>query len=169
MDDADMLQRPGGDLPGVDRRGCATRGSAARARAVYRPAVPFARGHHDTHLHGRLALLRRKSVAGFSEHRPANLTRRGSLAYYLAAWVCGTFFFVLAALFSSDHHWRYGNWLGLGIFSAYFLGLARSEEHTSELQSRLHLVCRLLLEKKKKSIINSQLASNDMRSFDDER
>src|SRR2546422_11707508 len=29
---------------------------------------------------------------------------------------------------------------------------ARSEEHTSELQSRLHLVCRLLLEKKKKII-----------------
>src|SRR2546422_2314529 len=31
------------------------------------------------------------------------------------------------------------------------LGLVRSEEHTSELQSRLHLVCRLLLEKKKKT------------------
>src|SRR2546422_4000141 len=30
--------------------------------------------------------------------------------------------------------------------------LPRSEEHTSELQSRLHLVCRLLLEKKKKKI-----------------
>src|SRR3989449_4759885 len=29
-------------------------------------------------------------------------------------------------------------------------GPPRSEEHTSELQSRLHLVCRLLLEKKKK-------------------
>src|SRR2546429_6438206 len=29
------------------------------------------------------------------------------------------------------------------------LSAARSEEHTSELQSRLHLVCRLLLEKKK--------------------
>src|SRR2546429_7180469 len=29
--------------------------------------------------------------------------------------------------------------------------LHRSEEHTSELQSRLHLVCRLLLEKKKKT------------------
>src|SRR2546429_3731381 len=29
---------------------------------------------------------------------------------------------------------------------------SRSEEHTSELQSRLHLVCRLLLEKKKKKI-----------------
>src|SRR2546422_8160670 len=31
-------------------------------------------------------------------------------------------------------------------------GVLRSEEHTSELQSRLHLVCRLLLEKKKKTI-----------------
>src|SRR2546422_3879967 len=30
--------------------------------------------------------------------------------------------------------------------------IMRSEEHTSELQSRLHLVCRLLLEKKKKKI-----------------
>src|SRR2546422_2780607 len=30
------------------------------------------------------------------------------------------------------------------------LTFQRSEEHTSELQSRLHLVCRLLLEKKKK-------------------
>src|SRR2546422_7640162 len=30
-------------------------------------------------------------------------------------------------------------------------GATRSEEHTSELQSRLHLVCRLLLEKKKKT------------------
>src|SRR2546422_5226701 len=34
------------------------------------------------------------------------------------------------------------------------LGIAvRSEEHTSELQSRLHLVCRLLLEKKKTNTI----------------
>src|SRR2546429_7149245 len=34
----------------------------------------------------------------------------------------------------------------------------RSEEHTSELQSRLHLVCRLLLEKKKKK--NKQASSS---------
>src|SRR2546422_5137132 len=34
----------------------------------------------------------------------------------------------------------------------FLTGAVRSEEHTSELQSRLHLVCRLLLEKKKKSI-----------------
>src|SRR2546422_987443 len=32
------------------------------------------------------------------------------------------------------------------------LTVSRSEEHTSELQSRLHLVCRLLLEKKKKQV-----------------
>src|SRR5256884_3906210 len=32
----------------------------------------------------------------------------------------------------------------------------RSEEHTSELQSRLHLVCRLLLEKKKKNTYSLQ-------------
>src|SRR5256884_2706183 len=35
----------------------------------------------------------------------------------------------------------------------------RSEEHTSELQSRLHLVCRLLLEKKKKAKQHSQSSS----------
>src|SRR5205809_3215760 len=34
-------------------------------------------------------------------------------------------------------------------------GIHRSEEHTSELQSRLHLVCRLLLEKKKKQKQNN--------------
>src|SRR5687768_17833474 len=38
----------------------------------------------------------------------------------------------------------------LGYQSAQRRHAVRSEEHTSELQSRLHLVCRLLLEKKKK-------------------
>src|SRR3989449_2215469 len=36
----------------------------------------------------------------------------------------------------------------------------RSEEHTSELQSRLHLACRLLLEKKKKNTKKEHIASN---------
>src|SRR5687768_18057258 len=40
--------------------------------------------------------------------------------------------------------------LGLTGIPAVRIETARSEEHTSELQSRLHLVCRLLLEKKKK-------------------
>src|SRR6266498_5521534 len=40
----------------------------------------------------------------------------------------------------------------LGELRVLLLHPARSEEHTSELQSRPHLVCRLLLEKKKKKI-----------------
>src|SRR3989449_2175503 len=43
----------------------------------------------------------------------------------------------------------------LGIMPGHIY--VRSEEHTSELQSRLHLVCRLLLEKKKK--INTQTST----------
>src|SRR5690554_7591555 len=57
------------------------------------------------------------------------------------------------------------NWFGASYQSEKFGGIAfsvnehydwfsqlnRSEEHTSELQSRPHLVCRLLLEKKKKN------------------
>src|SRR2546422_3169434 len=47
-------------------------------------------------------------------------------------------------------------------------GIHRSEEHTSELQSRLHLVCRLLLEKKKKEKANASLrASNDQDLHED--
>src|SRR2546429_3482203 len=38
------------------------------------------------------------------------------------------------------------------VWAPIFAPLPRSEEHTSELQSRLHLVCRLLLEKKKTCI-----------------
>src|SRR2546422_8075499 len=43
-----------------------------------------------------------------------------------------------------------GNALSLGGALATERSRLRSEEHTSELQSRLHLVCRLLLEKKKR-------------------
>src|SRR2546422_3461640 len=42
-------------------------------------------------------------------------------------------------------------------------GVGRSEEHTSELQSRLHLVCRLLLEKKKQLPKNILIASLMLR------
>src|SRR2546422_7117224 len=44
------------------------------------------------------------------------------------------------------------------------LDIRRSEEHTSELQSRLHLVCRLLLEKKKNSTMG-QHATPDGKSW----
>src|SRR2546429_3366162 len=41
------------------------------------------------------------------------------------------------------------NRLAINMATRPVVNPARSEEHTSELQSRLHLVCRLLLEKKK--------------------
>src|SRR2546429_7222957 len=55
-----------------------------------------------------------------------------------------------ARVVGADHgvRARHGALHGGGV---QYIGLhGRSEEHTSELQSRLHLVCRLLLEKKKK-------------------
>src|SRR5687768_17694800 len=46
---------------------------------------------------------------------------------------------------------------------------ARSEEHTSELQSRLHLVCRLLLEKKKKKETKKRLKTHNEKRHRTER
>src|ERR1039458_10476930 len=53
-------------------------------------------------------------------------------------------------------HQRFSRWAKSGVFERIFKLLAsdhRSEEHTSELQSLRHLVCRLLLEKKKKNVL----------------
>src|SRR2546422_2707794 len=49
--------------------------------------------------------------------------------------------------------------LGGGPAGHIRLRVDRSEEHTSELQSRLHLVCRLLLEKKKKNLARDIIIS----------
>src|SRR5690554_7421667 len=47
-------------------------------------------------------------------------------------------------------------WAGMGAVIGDLISFTvRSEEHTSELQSRPHLVCRLLLEKKKTTQINN--------------
>src|SRR2546429_5772956 len=52
-----------------------------------------------------------------------------------------------SALAAGEHfHPNQSPMFMLGMFALY---VVRSEEHTSELQSRLHIVCRLLLEKKK--------------------
>src|SRR5256885_4064637 len=60
--------------------------------------------------------------------------------------------FPYTTLFRSVHYKNTNDALG-GLFSgdvqAVFATAARSEEHTSELQSPCNLVCRLLLEKKK--------------------
>src|SRR5215208_6965852 len=53
---------------------------------------------------------------------------------------------IVADTFRGDHLGAYGN---PRIRTPHLDEFARSEEHTSELQSRGHLVCRLLLEKKK--------------------
>src|SRR2546429_5655249 len=47
----------------------------------------------------------------------------------------------------------------------YYGGTERSEEHTSELQSRLHLVCRLLLEKKKYILQSILLTTNSNQNL----
>src|SRR2546422_7938870 len=58
--------------------------------------------------------------------------------------------FPYTTLFRSGHSPRRAS-RSRGVSSSAMAPTAtRSEEHTSELQSRLHLVCRLLLEKKKK-------------------
>src|SRR5690349_23373797 len=61
----------------------------------------------------------------------------------LATLVCGV---TLPALMLISPSWK----VGVLPQSATGITAARSEEHTSELQSRRDLVCRLLLEKKKK-------------------
>src|SRR2546422_8380512 len=82
----------------------------------------------------------------------------------LYSLVAFAFFVPLVRTFFAHRH--AGRWLwlverGAGLRWAMYVGMGlafvmlvaslvrRSEEHTSELQSRLHLVCRLLLEKKK--------------------
>src|SRR2546429_5220444 len=46
------------------------------------------------------------------------------------------------------------------LIDSVYVDDVRSEEHTSELQSRLHLVCRLLLEKKKHQHVYTFCTSN---------
>src|SRR5947199_3784863 len=58
----------------------------------------------------------------------------------------------IAALVRKTRHWPT---FSLGASPRAGVAVLRSEEHTSELQSLRHLVCRLLLEKKNKRIRNS--------------
>src|SRR3712207_7327554 len=50
---------------------------------------------------------------------------------------------------SLSHGWSGEHWIAKSSAMSMPSSCARSEEHTSELQSRQYLVCRLLLEKKK--------------------
>src|SRR3712207_6849417 len=57
---------------------------------------------------------------------------------------------------------KQGHVLNLVYAKVFLAELQRSEEHTSELQSRQYLVCRLLLEKKKILNSNTVLADNSI-------
>src|SRR3989449_1828925 len=59
-----------------------------------------------------------------------------------------TFIKVLNGIGSYNPQFKFSSWI-FKIANNAAIDHLRSEEHTSELQSRLHLVCRLLLEKKK--------------------
>src|SRR5690554_7692016 len=69
--------------------------------------------------------------------------------------------FTPALVYDSARHWVDSVYLSMSeeerIARLFWLAVeqVRSEEHTSELQSRPHLVCRLLLEKKKEHIQKS--------------
>src|SRR2546430_12619476 len=54
---------------------------------------------------------------------------------------------------------------GIRIGECLDLSLDRSEEHTSELQSQSNLVCRLLLEKKKKKKIDKSSNTSELQSI----
>src|SRR3989442_8991964 len=66
--------------------------------------------------------------------------------------------FPYTTLFRSFASWRLAStsWVLFPMDETMPIPVMRSEEHTSELQSRPHLVCRLLLEKKKKKTIESR-------------
>src|SRR5437763_13261646 len=89
--------------------------------------------------------------------------------------------FPYTTLFRSRLPWSRWHWLvivalgfvwildGLEVTIAGAIGPTRSEEHTSELQSPMYLVCRLLLEKKKKKekarLVQSVDRSNTDRGY----
>src|SRR5207244_8537946 len=88
-------------------------------------------------------------------------TRRSSdLFRAMAEWVARNILHYQQGLTSCDGGWSRSISLLFGLFPldksicAGGYCVLRSEEHTSELQSPDHLVCRLLLEKKKKSKTN---------------
>src|SRR2546422_7814537 len=72
--------------------------------------------------------------------------------------------FPYTTLFRSLSHRRRGGGGARGGLPHRRVDRLRSEEHTSELQSRLHLVCRLLLEKKKKTKLETSTRDASIRT-----
>src|SRR3712207_6515774 len=111
---------------------------------------PYTRGIHPTGYRGRLWTMRQ--FAGFGTARETNerykfLLARGQTGLSVA------FDFPTLMGYDSDHPRSLGEVGKCGVAISSLADMEtlfdRSEEHTSELQSRQYLVCRLLLEKKK--------------------
>src|SRR5258708_22187291 len=81
--------------------------------------------------------------------------------------MCSLLVSVVGAVLGSAgmHHLMHWPWQPMMAmwFSSELMHMTKSEEHTSELQSPDHLVCRLLLEKKKRNpaVFGDKLYSND--------
>src|SRR5205085_9658179 len=99
---------------------------------------------HHRHLH---SFPTRRSSDLQPRVNPANQAYLNMLAVQNAANVQQTFNNQLQQVYSSQF---YGSPVNPVTFPNFYPSYPRSEEHTSELQSQSNLVCRLLLEKKKK-------------------
>src|SRR5262249_59052693 len=97
-----------------------------------------------------LAIWQYASTAGFFD--PSFVPSPISVVTSWWQWIFGP---------RSELAWYSGTWLtyvylsGWRVLVGFAIASARSEEHTSELQSLTNLVCRLLLEKKKKLCDNT--------------
>src|SRR5580692_10234173 len=73
MDHADLLQRPRRNLRRLHGRSRPTPPGPPPTRPPHRPPLPSPRQHHHPHLHRRLPLLRRKSLARLTQQPPTHL------------------------------------------------------------------------------------------------
>src|SRR5437868_11861598 len=94
---------------------------------------------------------RRNAITSCSSSLDGACTRISSP--WIEAWAFLNFLSLIALTIAFAFSWGIP-WVSLISRRTVSLaaGVTRSEEHTSELQSRFDLVCRLLLEKKKKKI-----------------
>src|SRR2546422_7693159 len=92
------------------------------------------------------------------------LHREGGILVLPNAWDVITARVIESAGFAAIATSSAGVAWALDVAMAANPALSRSEEHTSELQSRLHLVCRLLLEKKKKNDQIDTVLNQEFRS-----
>src|SRR2546421_6929889 len=99
---------------------------------------------------GRPAMNSRRRASRHSAPSPASRPAESDSMFERLERVIPDPILGLMAAFRADPDPRKVD-LGVGVYRDTQVHLARSEEHTSELQSRSDLVCRLLLEKKKKT------------------